>query len=672
MRRAAVPLLVALQLVLGWTSAGRDACTTDETLFLTGGYVQWRTGQAHLMPESAPLPKTLGALPMLALRLDLPSLDSPDFLEGSAWRYGARLLHQRRDAPNDGPPAANDTDTILRWARLPFLLLLGGLTLLVHATARDWIGPRAALAAALLAATCPNLLAHGRYATADVPVTLGFLGFLWGWCRLLDDASPRNLGVACAFGAFLATAKYSAPLVLPAAAIACVARLRDPAPWPASIPALPRAPLARLAACAAAVAVAAGATIWALCGFRYEASVPLASGETPSLLKPDRTAAPSREEAWRAALEGSGLPGRALGAARDARLLPETYLYGALFTARTAETRGAFLDGRLSTTGFRSFFPRAFLYKTPVGTMALLLLGAAVLVRAPRLLRRRGLLVALAFAATYGAASLASHLNIGHRHLLPVYPVLFLVAALPFEPDAPRARLFRAAAAIALVSAAASGLLAWPNYLAYFNAPSGGPRGGYRHLVDSSLDWGQDLKRLGEYVREHPSPSLALDYEGSANPRYYGIVADDLMMGFADGWRPAPGVIVVSATRLQAAYAPTLPDLPSVARWTPEHAAMRREVAATLAAADSLRTGRLAAAALLARDPEWRAVVTPEGALDESYFARLEGARRALDYLRFLGGLRERAPDARVGASYFVYRLDARDIDALLAPEAAR
>ncbi len=672
MNRVAVALLVALQLILGWTSAGQDACTTDETFFLTGGYIQWRTGQAHLAPEAAPLPKLFGALPLLALDLELPTLDSPDFFGGNAWRYGARLLHQRRVAAEDGPPATNDTDTILRWARLPFLLLLGGLTLLVHAVAREWIGPRAALAATVLAATCPNLLAHGRYATADVPVTLGFLGFLWGWCRLLECASMRNLGIACAFGAFLATAKFSAPLVLPAIALAGLARLRERGEWPAGAAALPRAPIARLAACAAAVGVSAGVAVWAICGFRYECSTPIAGGARPSLVTPDRQAAPSVDEAWRDALDGAGIAGRALGFARDARLLPETYLYGALFTARTAERRSAFLDGRLSTTGFRSFFPLAFLYKTPVGTMALLALGAVVLVRSPRFSRHRGLLAALAFVATYGAASLASHLNIGHRHLLPIYPILLLVAALPFAPEAPRARLFRAAASGALVSAAASGLLAWPNYLAYFNAPSGGPRGGYRHLVDSSLDWGQDLKRLGEYVRAHPAPAIALDYEGSANPRTYGIEADDLMTEFSEGRRPDPGVFAVSATRLQAAYAPTLPGLPAVARWTPEHATMRRDVEAALAAADSLRSGLLDAATLLARDPEWRAVVTPDGALNESYLARLEGARRALDYLRFLAGLRERAPDARVGASYFIYALEGRDIDSLLAPEPAR
>src|SRR5439155_13724202 len=115
----------------------------------------------------------------------------------------------------------------------------------------------------------------------------------------------------------------------------------------------------------------------------------------------------------------------------------------------------------------------------------------------------------LVLLGVYWAAALVSHLNIGHRHLLPIYPPLFILAG----GALPRLRVPLAALAVA------EGLLAWPHYLAYFNPIAGGARNGYRHLVDSSLDWGQDLPGL---QRHHPA---YLAYFGTGSPRYYGIVA---------------------------------------------------------------------------------------------------------------------------------------------------
>jgi hypothetical protein len=285
----------------------------------------------------------------------------------------------------------------------------------------------------------------------------------------------------------------------------------------------------------------------------------------------------------------------------------------------------------------------------------------------------------LAFAAVYMASAIASNLNIGHRHILPIYPIVLVVGACAFASEAPRSRAFRAVALAALASAAASGLLAWPDYLAYFNAPSGGPAGGYRHLVESSIDWGHDLKRLGAHFRENPAPTgtdgrpaLWLDYEGSANPRSYGIEAKDLLEEFAAGRRPSAGVFALSATRLQAMYAPAIAGLPRVARWTPEHDTTRRDVLAALAAIDSLGRGLLARDDLARRDPEWAAVISDLGAVDPAYAARLDFARSALDYLKFLGALRERPADARVGASFFVYALDEAAIDSILGPRVER
>lgn len=675
----ALVALAAVQVAFGWLSAARDACTSDETAHITAGYVQLRTGQAHLDPEAAPLVKWCAALPLTALRLELPATDSPDFLGGEVWRYGSRFMHQRQDAPVDGPAAANDTDTILRWARLPNLLLLGVLSILIYRVALEWLGPRAAAAALVLALTCPNLLAHGRYATADLPVTLGFIAFLWAWARLLERVTPANTALAAAAAAFLVLAKFSWVLVAPAALAAAVLRF-------GGAPARSTAPrIAPLLASAALVALAAFAAIWASCGFRYEASTPLAPGAArPSFLMPYGRTSATPDEAWRDVLAPNDAPARIVGAARAHRILPESYLYGFMFTLRMSEKRGAFLDGRFSNTGFRSYFPLAFLYKTPLATIAAIALGAVALGRARWLWRHTGMLALLVFAATYAASSIASHLNIGHRHILPLYPVLYLVAAAPFArvrdataaraagddagdraaPHAPR-RL-ATASAIAIVVAALSGVAAWPDTLAYFNSIAGGRAGGHRHLIDSNLDWGHDLKRVSEHFREHPAPRITIDYEGSANPAYYGIAGDNLMRIFLERRAPEPGAFAISVTRLSGIFAPTLTFLPSGPQWTDEHESSWRAAVETTAALDSLRAGLVAREALVARDPGWAPYFATDGSIEPGAAARVTQARDALAYLRFLDRLRNRAPDARVGASYFVYDLDAAEIEAML------
>ncbi len=197
----------------------------------------------------------------------------------------------------------------------------------------------------------------------------------------------------------------------------------------------------------------------------------------------------------------------------------------------------------------------------------------------------------------YWGTAVTSSLNIGHRHILPTYPPLFILAGAaglwfrrwPSAPNVisttgeapavdsteaasvssgPAPRTILAARLIvlaAVAAAAATALGSWPNYLAYFNVLSGGPDRAYRRLVDSSLDWGQDLKGLREWLDAHPDettdPSrVYLSYFGMADPLYYGIDVQPLP-SFRTRWHndvpPPPltaGLYTVSATMLQPIY----------------------------------------------------------------------------------------------------------------------
>jgi hypothetical protein len=248
---------------------------------------------------------------------------------------------------------------------------------------------------------------------------------------------------------------------------------------------------------------------------------------------------------------------RAAVALANAGLVPEDYARGLVFVVTHSEARSAFLMGELSDRGFPQYFLMTFLLKTP---LPLLLLTALAVARAPRLARRDAVLLWLPV-VVYVGLTFTRGLQIGHRHLLPVYPFLFLAAG------EAASRLVDWRRPIGLVVAAVLGL--WygvgtlrvhPHHLAYFNEIAGGPANGWRLLVDSNLDWGQDLKRLAQWTRTHDVPRLKLSYFGSADPAYYGIEAQALP-GYTAPHAArltreiAPGdVLAVSVTNLQGVY----------------------------------------------------------------------------------------------------------------------
>jgi len=495
--RAAVAVLLAVFAAFAIVSLRGDSATFDETAHLGAGISYLERGDFRLNPEHPPLAKAIAAAPLVVLGRGGGDYGSGAWIGPSAdeWVFGFDLLR-------------NDPDARLVPARLAMLLLGLLLCLAVYGWSRELWGPAPGLLALALAVTCPTILAHARLVTTDLPGALGFVTTSWAFWRWTKKPTRVRAVVT---GAALAAAfllKFNTILLAPilvAMALGATAARRV---------------TLRQAALAVALAGLVGVVgIWAGYGFRYRAAA------DPAFTMP-----------W-AEVDRTYPVSPAVVFARDHRLLPEAYLFGLAYAKAQAVGRTAFLDGEESNAGWLRYFPEAFLFKTPV---AFLLLAGWVIGASVRHARGRsfdGWCVALP-PLVFAVVAIASRFNIGHRHIAPVYPFL-CIAASPAASWIAGRGWRRLAVCTLLAGCAVSFALATPGYLSYFNVLAGGPRGGARHFADSSIDWGQDLKRLKGWMDAHGVDEVDLAYFGTADPQAYGIRFRKVTL-FLDFYRDVP------------------------------------------------------------------------------------------------------------------------------------
>lgn len=485
---------------LALAAARRQSATFDEPLHLTAGYTHLAFGDYRLCPQHPPLVKAWAALPLLALH-PVFRQDDPNWRD-ALQRKASRQFFYRW----------NDGERLLRRVR-PSMVAVGCalLAAVFLWTRRHW-GLGAAAVALTLGVFGPDLLAHGPLVTTDVSVTLFIFLTVAAFERLTESATPaRLLAAGAALGAAVGS-KFSAltlgPILLALAAVVVLSAQPLPVRGFARERVLEtrRQRLLAVGAMLAAMTLIAAAIVWASYGFRS-----------------------------------------------SVRAYTDGLAYWLSGQGRGEGASGAFLLGRHSETGWWYYFPATFALKTPL-PLILLVAARIALGRRCRTSPRLEAFVWLPV-AVYLAIAMAFPLNIGHRHILPIYPFLFAAAGAVAVPAA-RSRPWTATLAVLLAWYAAGTVRLHPHYLAYFNELAGGPARGYRLLVDSNLDWGQDLPALKAYVQGHGIAKLKLSYFGPADPTWFGIPSEPL-----PGFPPPAGAVAaiepgdwvaVSATNLQA------------------------------------------------------------------------------------------------------------------------
>jgi hypothetical protein len=541
--------VVTLQLLgpLSYQSA-----TFDEPGNLVSGYLSLRFGNDRLVPQNLPLVKLLAAAPLLAGQ-DLALPPRRDAYDHEAqYRYAADFLYR-----------FNHADSLLLSGRLAVLPLSVALGWGVFLWTKHLFGLVAAMVALGLYAFDPNVLAHSALVTTDIATACFMFWALYGWYHLMQAVTwPVVTLTGLALGLALIS-KFTALSLFPVFLVVGIfASIISRTPFHIqlggcvhrSVRAIPGKMLVVCLLLAGMGMMAAG-VIWASYRFTYQSAIfPVSTYPTP----------------WEDNFPASPVLRPLLQAMTDAYLLPDAYLYGLSHQLRIGGRAQAYLLGAVQAGGWWYYFLVTLAVKTPVPLLLFLLLSIPA---SWSYWRKNGLAAVCLFVPmiSYFVMISASGWNIGHRHLLPIEPFLFILAGALASWALRQTSSIRLGLAALVCWYVVSSVSVFPHYLAYFNEFAGGPDNGHRYLVDSNLDWGQDLKGLKRYMDDEGIKQVWLSYFGQASPEYYGIDykylpshsifhaknVDRRAFQVAE-LLPLPGTVAISATLLHGGTLQTL------------------------------------------------------------------------------------------------------------------
>ncbi|MDA1312525.1 MAG: glycosyltransferase family 39 protein [Acidobacteria bacterium] len=431
----------------------------------------------------------------------------------------------------------------LKLARMGNLLFLPFLLLYTHRWAAALYGRYCGWAACAIVTLSPNILASAALATVDFGFTVCLLAasyYLWRWLAEPDPRRSLMLGLALGFAIGLAVAaKYSAILFLPAVLLGLLAARQGGSLWRPRSWRTGQIRIAKMRQAARSLvpaALLALLTIWGAYAFE---------------MRPLRDPARRPYDTVESRLPESSSLKTAVYWAIESVPLPLQDMVTGIEYVREHAAGGhpAFLLREVRQHGWWHYFLVVLGVKTSLPFLALIALAGLLV------FRRGGIdgdaLGPLAAALGILLAVMPSPLNVGVRHILPIYALLAIWASsCVAEAGRRRSKAWGAAVLLLLCWHGVESLRAHPDYLPYFNQIARGRE--HKVLGDSNLDWGQDLHRLARYVEENGIEDLALNYFGTTSPEAVGL---EDSRRFGPGDRPR-GWVALSVTNLQGIYQP--------------------------------------------------------------------------------------------------------------------
>jgi len=512
--------------------ADATSLTWDECDHIYAGYMSWMHKDFGLNPEHPPLVKLLAALPLLSMPLQMPALLDRSY-EKEAFLGGKEFLFR------------NNANTLAFRARMAASLITLLLVVFVFVMAREFFGTGAGFLALGLIAFDPTLLAHGALVTTDSAQSCFLLASVYAFYRYAKAPSTSRLAAAGVAAGLALASKHSTILLGPMLVTLALVEVIRPPKLECGAPQSPIVKRTlRMAAALVVIGVIAAGVLWAFYGFRYAAR-----GEGRKLNPPIEISlqrVPSRTQA------------AVVAEAAKLRLLPESYLFG--LTDVLAKSKGyhSYLFGKSYPTGIWYYFPVGMVIKSSLAFLVLLALTVWA-TASHRFRQWREILYLTVPAAIYMGFSIAGGMNIGIRHMLPVYVFLFVLIAGGVWELGQRNRKWLYTAIASFAFQAVSVSRAYPAFVAYANEAVGGPMKVHEYMTDSSADWGQQLKSVKRYLDAHGVESCWFAYfaEGVIDYSFYGIpckplpTADSLWIHEpADAPPAVDGPVLISASIL--------------------------------------------------------------------------------------------------------------------------
>ena len=536
-------LLLTSFATLALTSMWNDSANYDERIHLPAGYAYLTQKDMRLNPEHPPLVKDLAALPLLLLEINFPyrsggwdtALIANPSLRIPAWQtdvqFGNDLLYY----------SGNDAQKMMRYGRIPIILIGVLLGFYIWRFTKELWSDLTGIIALTFYSFSPIVLAHTRLVTTDVAAAAAFFISFYYFYHWFKAPTKRNLWVfGIIFGLALLT-KFSTFLLIPifGTAILIWTLVNGGKRW---------FWIVKYIGGFIAVLIIAYTVIWLVYTYHvWNYSAEKQAIDTAFILSTFGFKPLANFNIW---LSSQPIL-RAFG----------HYLLGLLMVIqRSSGGNTTYYLGEISAAGSRSYFPVVYLIKEPLPYILLALFALFLAFKKlfghlggrlkkywfsdfTALLKNNPAESGMLFIIfIYWLSSLTSNLNIGVRHIIPTLPFIYALTARQISfwiKGGATERISNYSGfwqifklywnrvkrgiivLFLLVWTFFSVIFIWPSFLAYFNEVAGGPNNGYKFVVDSNLDWGQDILRLSNFIEKNNIKEVKMDYFSGAPAEYY-------------------------------------------------------------------------------------------------------------------------------------------------------
>ena len=480
-------ILLSIFFILTLSTALRTSGTCDEIAHhIPVGYVLLTKWDLKMDTSQPPLSRYIIALPLkLFMHINIPE-DKNEWRRPDRASFGRDFFYKYNTDPKK----------IIFLCRIPVMIIGIMCGLLLFMWTSSLYGKKAGLLALFLYCFSPTVLAHASLATTDIIATFFIFLSVYSFWLFLSNRSLKNVFFAGLCLGLAQLSKYNAVLLYPIFLLLVSLEF----------PAMRRSKMFSLFMKFIVIVFVSLIVTWAGYGFdfqpilkdamRVEEKIGIAHKVVPSFA-------------------GKGLEYALLHMPTPLG----THILGVLGVLRhNYEGHGSFFLGKRSAGGNILYFPVAFLIKNPIPMLILLITGFFIMVKKRIGRAERVILISVAL---YFAVSSLGKLQIGIRHILPLYPLCFMIAGR--SEELLNRKYWNPVIISLIVWNVFSTLYIMPNYIGYFNETIGGSRNGYKYLRESNLDWGQDLPSLSKYMNENNISEIVLECFGESDPATYGI-----------------------------------------------------------------------------------------------------------------------------------------------------